>query len=1791
MGISEFIRGGASAATKGRSQAKSASGKAKVKDFDRDQLENAAASFTQNAGGFIDSALSNIGTLTRPAGTLGAAAIDSAFGDGATTEWTKNVRGVSKGVKESAGGKMLDFIARNMPSVGINPMEMAKGILDAPSGSSSNTWLGKALRENTKVFSGYDPEYENSYLTPKFKAAVNRADNESGFMETAQRIAENRGGQRQDNISEKIIKNTIGKVPKMGPVDIAAIAGYFDKDTPNIEDRAIEGGATPEQAAFISMLNGLEWLGAESKAEILAKLRGPGKIAAARRALNVMAQKVVDPLQYSLDKTFEVLSPASTKAAYEAALKEPATTYMPQRRPGHSLKASGDTGVQEFIRSAGHPSTEVADEMAMQFDAPVVEDVDGLKKNFAAFLGRDVNELAPELAPPASVVDNAPVSAIDEAVAPIDNAVPVEQVDELATPVDNALAQVDNAPIEQLDVAPVEVAAEQAVPPATTLDEHRIIGRRMLDESPELQAYELANEAAQTATSKKAIAKAEKALAKAEAAVPPDVMKAWDDWNSEAERLFNAEQSAPAAPTSVIDNALQPEQAIDNAIPGPADAVGSPPASVVDNAVPPGQAAVVEPSVAPPIEAIDNGISDVVDDVIPPPASAAEQLPPELKAKLDSLPLDQVKGLREKITKGQTVRDIVRLDSYIADREIGEAFQTPPVVAILEAQDAAKASRIAEEINVELDAFRSSLQAIQESSMPDKVKRQKAAAIREKIAKLEAKLAEATAPPVVATPAKKSGQKYVQLNMGLAFGPEFDAAMARVSDAFKSVLKRIKDSEARVTWTRFMSGVEVGKVPAEVVEQARNRLEDVDAYNRALSDAYHAVVNGDTRAILGNRGAVHGNLDKAQLTSVRDFIGHRTVNGQLVNEATLVSRGLPADVIAVAKLVRREMDATSDLLMSETFNLPRAWFNHLNDSERFIVSRLAETASKPKSRAKYMKALYKAIAADPTAPPLSFVQQASNYVDSGFARLNKAGVWLNGEDPVDMMLTWAPYLRNRGSYQPLLYRLFEHGITTKGSDAVELYLNALKDKGVTLPEEVINFLKISWMNADNAGSAKAGTDGARLMSRNPNIPNDVKELLQEIDDPAYAYAKGLYQVNRLTSLLNMRRWLASQSQFVSLPGEGREAFLARTGFRPEEVAVLDDTVLPQMQASGRALGAMKGRFIHQDMWDLAYQVHALPGIHQGGNDAWMKFNREIVQRWKFWHTVANPASHARQAGQNLLSIWLAGGWGTFRRIPEAIRQYSARGDLYKIGRKHGLLGASSLNDMAELITEKEWRFLKFNPAESFVATLGKFGESVAALSESFRVGDRNKIGSAKWAAKMWAYVDEVARLSLLKTLMDRGVSEADAVKAVKAEVYSGLGHARIDRLLAGVPLSSTYANPGSVKSGLNKSSLRAGAIQTASFVGQIFNLPFWGSARFIAEQTLRTLGGVRAGERAMLSDPARMGRALQLALLTYGAHHFMRNLDGLTPDEEVRQRADYQRGLMPMYQRIPTQLLQMIDDQGKVGYIDWSWLYPWGETVAGSFNPRTGRMEGTRWRDKLIQMSPIFKPPFEALFNTDLFRESVGLGPDIYRDLDPTSTKLRKSTAHIWRATLPPWAANPVFAVGDMLMSDGGEDGKWSPQELTFAFLQGVANDSGHLASKAASALYNSPDYYGRWYASHGGEIEKGLQVKDYAGRTQYLVKVLADALAIKITSYDLKTIDENRRKAQDKAVSNVKYWYSNQEKLTTNPEMKRRIREEMAAEIKTIRAGKPSKRWYDETPQDTYMNVLNYLASKTTAK
>ena len=1689
MGLNDFLQAVGRVGSRGKGGANSAKTNAHVSDFNRNELENASRQYQQPEPGALGTFLDNLGSFFRPAGTLGAATYDAIGGEGALT---RDIGALRKGSELYRGSDFQKGV-KSIPIVG----DIVDTGLRAPTGDFSKTLVGQGIDKVKELFTGVNPTNQDIF-SDLSKTRIAHATEDSGFNDVARSIAANRQGQKQDNFVER----TLGKLPVAG--------AYFDKLTPSVEDRAIEAGATPEQAAFISMLNPLEWLNAESKTDAAAKLEKAGTF---RKALNRIASPVVDPLQAGLDWAL----PGKAKAVSQGG--EIPSAPVVEAKPLVE-NAPTDAIRQAFANNLGVDVNALPLEQVAEAARPVIDDA-------AKPVLQEAQAAPVRPSTDAVIAPSSPVDDFVKAIAPTEAPLPSEAVQEAAAPVvEDAVKPIDYTP------APFEAA------------------KPLVDEAPPAPVQSVPP-----------------AIAAARAALnDPNIGDAVDALDEAAPTIaLEKPSSRPLTLTEKIDTVV-------NAV---ADNVrrGAEPGTSIDIATKPVQKAAGEAAKADVdrLAALEKSIEAVKNSDLPPT---------QRRRKLAALQQEVIalsKGVEEKAlpprtetpvasaVAPETVKDQARQDLDLFFGSSGTSKIQAEIAAKEAAHEAEKEAKWggvrARTVELELKKLQRGAEDLEMHRAgkvelsPNRLQNLQRWEDSGRLSKpylkrLEKELASLTAP--------RAFKGTIQLNAGII--PSEDQ-LRFLADSVKGLAKKFGDNtvELRASLSRWFSSTSLGKVDAKTTAAIRDGAEASDAYSRTLADAYHKAVNGDFAGIIGSKhGGVYA-LNPAEKSALNHFMAGR------VDESALHNIGLPQDAIEVSKLVRQMMDKTSDSLMSETFNLPAMWFHKLNGEERSLVAELAKTASSTERRGKLIDNL---TGPGPQLSPerLAFLSDAAKKVDDGFAELNAAGHWLDGENPTDMLLHWAPYLANRGTYQPLLYRLFEHGVLSKGDDAMQLYISTLKSKGVTVPPEVEAFLYTNWM-AGGAGKAN-GSELARLKARNPNMPQALKELLQEIEDPAYSYATGIFQANRLRNQLTLRRWMADQSKYVSLPGESAVDFAKRTGYDYKEFVQLGDNV----GANSKTFGAMKDRLIHRDFWDLAYQVHALPGT-QNGVDMMMQFNKEVMQRWKFWHTVANPASHIRQGVQNFWSIWLAGGNRAVANLYPAVKEYRERGALYAMAKNHGILGNKSLHDIAEKIDDSAWKHLDFNAAESFMARFGKFGEAIAKTSEGFRVGGGKK------AAAAWQYVDEVARMALLKTYVDRGWPVKEAAEAVKGEIYGGVKRSRFDLMLAGVPPHSTFADLGA------QGSLGATAIKAASVASQMFSVPFWGATRFTLEQTLRNVAGMKPGTLRPFTDPGRMARTAALGLGSYWLFQKMKEAEGLEPADEVNRRPDYMRPyVIPMQGPVSQSTMQLIDDKGKVGYVDWSWMFPWGNLAQQGFNPRTGSME---WRGGIpsrIPLSPLLQPIVDSLKNNDSFREDIGARAEIYSPLDTNSSKARKSAAHVWRTWLPPWAPNLAGGFVDAIRADGGRDGHVDAKERMRAFMQGVAMDSGHTASKLASGIYNSFDFW--WNEAHPDGQER-LQVSDYMGREQYLVKAIADALALKITSTDMKQIEKRRQSARTKAIAGVKDYYQQQRSYTTNPTTIQRLRREEAEKTLRIKQGKPVPQWYDEAPADTWQNVENFFAGR----
>ena len=169
-------------------------------------------------------------------------------------------------------------------------------------------------------------------------------------------------------------------------------------------------------------------------------------------------------------------------------------------------------------------------------------------------------------------------------------------------------------------------------------------------------------------------------------------------------------------------------------------------------------------------------------------------------------------------------------------------------------------------------------------------------------------------------------------------------------------------------------------------------------------------------------------------------------------------------------------------------------------------------------------------------------------------------------------------------------------------------------------------------------------------------------------------------------------------------------------------------------------------------------------------------------------------------------------------------------------------------------------------------------------------------------------------------------------------------------------------------------------------------------------------------------------------------------------------------------------------------------------------------------------------------------------------------------------------------------MAEGEGLNKATMKDRIRAFLQGLANDSGHSASKLASAIYNEYDY---WFDKHGVNICKADVVTDYRGRPWRLVNVLAAAMGIRIDQRDIDASRKSREKAQKAAVAEIERHYEDLKGKTKNEARRSELIMEEREAKQAVMQGKPQPRWYDDLtgPEVLWENVFNTIRNARNIK
>jgi len=1027
-----------------------------------------------------------------------------------------------------------------------------------------------------------------------------------------------------------------------------------------------------------------------------------------------------------------------------------------------------------------------------------------------------------------------------------------------------------------------------------------------------------------------------------------------------------------------------------------------------------------------------------------------------------------------------------------------------------------------------------------------------------------------------------------------AIGKFFAGVEGKVNNAVgafvdsKRALRQIKYGLKRVFSENY------GRVGAELGNEITRMGMRENAINRMATETVHAQLNLGTAA---------------QRETLQNYMNKSLPRAEAI-------KILGKDMVESADGVRYLMDDAGTKYFSSLLEIEPKFLREASQQEKALMAQIYETFNKkqthvgkdPKTGESInltrKQVLDNArVVNDATGLPYhseDTIQRAVSLIDGAMQRLQEKGFVKDGR-VVDMALSMPTWVANLGKYEPRLYKLIEYGVDLSSPTAMQDFVQAIEArhqattdmlnelnraqgkpevKPYAIPDDLRRFL-LAQKTGRSAWSKEVAEEAGRFMKRK-DLSQEMRDILGPMVNPAYTYTKGVQHVHRAENIAKMRRWVANNESLVSRNGETIEEFMKRTGTDEKDIAY-DFSSNPQYASQ---VGPLAGRFIHRDAADLMAVTGVVPHAFGAGDlDRWKQWSRAWLAVNK---VILNPASHFRQSIQNTLSLYTNLGARAAVDMWGSIKDVKNKSQAYLEARNAGLLSAGhdpALYEKIDLDTMPEFDFSGSDLALNKLARHADVvGATVRNAMKAKRGAQRVAAKVSNFAGEMFSAVDDLAKMAAFKHYRAHGYEPVAAAEQAMNAVYSGTGRSRYQRGMAGMNLGATYLDRGA----RNK---MVGAAEMATFA---FMSPFHGATQFLWEHGVKNLAGVRNGHWMPMTDPARAMRTYTLMGSAYMLNELARNHNGVTAEEESKQKPDTMRGLAPNSILLPNEVTQLISPDGSMDWFNHGSLTPWGQMTQGKYDVKRGRM--TNLADNFVKtfvpgaglasrmngqgdnfpINPLMKPMVEQLFNQDMFT-----GRQIVNPNDSAADQFRPRLAHLWRSYLPPLAPNPAGLLEAMHHVPGRMDDAEQWGEFARAGVQGLATDSGHQFSKLLAGAANSVVY-----ALLGEKIRDSRRILDYQGRDQYLAAAMIDFFGLRIESKNalVNEVAQQRMRAK-KAMGAEMLKNARDASRNMAPKEKAEYMRKHMKAIQEMEAAQPSLRWY-EAPQDTFGNVLKAAQS-----
>ncbi len=260
---------------------------------------------------------------------------------------------------------------------------------------------------------------------------------------------------------------------------------------------------------------------------------------------------------------------------------------------------------------------------------------------------------------------------------------------------------------------------------------------------------------------------------------------------------------------------------------------------------------------------------------------------------------------------------------------------------------------------------------------------------------------------------------------------------------------------------------------------------------------------------------------------------------------------------------------------------------------------------------------------------------------------------LGGQAVMQGLLSQETFFRNYGKYMPRLYQRHE--------------LNY---------EDLLR----------KFGEKKPTTLDLSRFKRREDIPEEVRALMGEIEEPAYPVAKGISQLTHDVETARLFNLVADRPEWVS--AEPRPGFV-------------------QMPES-KKLGRLSGQFVQRHIADDINQI--IRSRSEGE-----KIYRALLSEWKYSKVVLNPATHGRNTMSNTILAYLGGLPPTRVDIyAVALKDLRRQGRWYREAKQTGLLESTYARAELDLLFD------------SWNKSTGSLTDRLATMAKDLREGQASK---------------------------------------------------------------------------------------------------------------------------------------------------------------------------------------------------------------------------------------------------------------------------------------------------------------------------------------------------------------------------------------------------------------------------------------------------------------------------------